>query len=35
MKRMIHYLAYGAAILTVLFALALPLKVMPMFLNVV
>jgi hypothetical protein len=35
MKRMIHFLAYGAAVLTVLFALALPIKVMPIFLTVV
>jgi hypothetical protein len=35
MKRMIHFLAYGAAVLTVLFALALPIKVLPIFLSVV
>lgn len=35
MKRTIHFLAYGAAVLTVLFALALPIKVMPFFLSVV
>jgi len=35
MKRMIHYIAYGAAVLTVLFALALPIKVMPIFLTLV
>jgi hypothetical protein len=35
MKRMIHFLAYGIALLTVLFALALPIKVMPAFLSVV
>jgi hypothetical protein len=35
MKRMIHFLAYGAAVLTVLFAVALPIKVMPFFLSVV
>ena len=32
---MVPILAYGAAILTVLFALALPLKVFPIFLSVV
>ena len=35
MKRIIHYVAYGAAIFTVLFALALPIKVMPIFLSIV
>jgi hypothetical protein len=35
MKRIIHYAAYGTAILTVLFALALPIKVMPIFLSIV
>jgi len=35
MKRIIHYCAYGAAILTILFAVALPIKVMPIFLSVV
>ena len=35
MKRTIHYLGYGAAIFTVLFALALPIKVMPVFLSIV
>ena len=35
MKRIIHYGAYGAAILTVLFALALPIKVMPIFLSII
>ena len=35
MKRTIHFLAYGAAVLTILFALALPIKVMPFFLSVV
>jgi hypothetical protein len=35
MKRIIHYCGYGAAILTVLFAMALPIKVMPMFLSAV
>jgi len=34
MKRTIHFLAYGSAVLTVLFALALPIKVMPFFLSV-
>ena len=33
MKRTIHFLAYGIALLTVLFALALPVKVMPAFLS--
>ena len=33
MKRIIHYGAYGAAILTVLFALALPMKGLPIFLS--
>jgi hypothetical protein len=35
MKRTIHFLAYGIALLTVFFALALPIKVMPAFLSVV
>ena len=35
MKRMISYLAYGAAILTILFALALPIKVLPIFVSAV
>ena len=35
MKRMVPILAYGAAILTVLFALALPIKGFPIFLSVV
>lgn len=35
MKRTIHFLAYGIALLTVLFALALPVKVMPAFLSLV
>jgi hypothetical protein len=35
MKRTIHFLAYGIALLTVLFALALPIKVMPAFLSAV
>jgi hypothetical protein len=35
MGRIIHYGAYGAAILTVLFALALPIKVMPIFLSMI
>ncbi len=33
MKRLIHYLAYGAAALTILFALALPIKVLPIFVS--
>lgn len=35
MKRIIHCCAYGAAILTVLFAVALPIRLMPMFLSLV
>jgi len=35
MKRMIPYLANGAAVLTILFALALPLKVLPIFVSAV
>ena len=35
MKRMIPYLANGAAVLTILFALALPLKVFPIFVSAV
>jgi len=35
MKRLILFLGYGAAILTVLFALALPLKILPIFLSIV
>jgi hypothetical protein len=35
MKRTIHFLAYGIALLTVLFSLALPIRVMPAFLSVV
>ena len=35
MKRMIHFLAYGAAVLTVLFSLVLPIKIMPFFLSLV
>ncbi|HXX33272.1 MAG TPA: hypothetical protein VEM15_02245, partial [Thermodesulfobacteriota bacterium] len=35
MKRMIPYLAYGAAVLTILFALALPIKVLPIFVSAV
>ena len=35
MKRMIHFLANGAAVLTILFALALPIKVLPIFLSAV
>jgi len=33
MKRTIHFLAYGAAVLTVLFALALPIMGFPIFLS--
>ncbi len=35
MKRTIPYLAYGAAVLTILFALALPIKVLPVFVSAV
>jgi hypothetical protein len=35
MKRLILFLGYGAAVLTVLFALALPIKVFPILLSVV
>jgi hypothetical protein len=35
MKRTIYFLAYGIALLTVLFALALPIKGMPAFLSAV
>ena len=35
MKRLVRYLAYGAAVLTVAFAVALPIKVMPKFLSLV
>jgi len=35
MKRIVYLLTYGTAVLTVLFALALPIKVMPFFLSVV
>ncbi len=35
MKRMIHFLAYGAAVLTILFSLVLPIKIMPFFLSLV
>jgi len=35
MKRMIPYLAYGAAVLTILFALALPIKVLPVFVSAI
>ncbi len=33
MKRLIHYLAYGVAILTIFFALALPIKILPIFVS--
>jgi len=35
MKRRIHFLAYGAAVLTALFSLVLPIKIMPLFLSLV
>ena len=35
MKRMIHCFGYGAAALTILFAIALPLKVLPIFVSAV
>ncbi len=35
MKRVVPILAYGAAIFTILFALALPIKVLPIFLSAV
>ena len=35
MKRRIHFLAYGAAALTALFSLVLPIKIMPLFLSLV
>ncbi len=35
MKRLVCFLAYGAAVLTVVFALALPIKVFPVFLSVI
>ncbi len=35
MKRLVHLLAYGAAVLTILFALALPMKLTPVFLSAV
>ena len=35
MKRMTHFLANGAAVLTILFALALPIKVLPIFVSAV
>ena len=35
MKRLVSFLAYGAAVLTVVFALALPIKVFPAFLSVI
>jgi hypothetical protein len=35
MKRLVPFLGYGAAVLTVLFAVALPIKVFPIFLSVV
>ncbi len=35
MKRLIFFLGYGAAVLTVLLALALPIKLLPIFLSVV
>ena len=35
MNRMIHFLANGAAVLTILFAVALPIKLFPIFLSAV
>ncbi len=35
MKRLVSFLAYGAAVLTILLAVALPIKVLPIFLSVV
>jgi hypothetical protein len=35
MNRIVYFLAYGAALLTVLFALALPMKVLPIFVSAV
>ncbi len=35
MKRLVSYLGYGAAVLTVLFAVALPIKLFPIFLSAV
>jgi len=35
MKRLILFLGYGAAVLTVLFAFALPIKLFPVFLSVI
>jgi hypothetical protein len=35
MKRIIHFLAYGAAVLTILFSVLLPIKIMPFFLSLV
>jgi hypothetical protein len=35
MKRMIPFLGYGAAVLTILFALALPIKVLPALISIV
>lgn len=35
MKRIVYFLAYGTAVLTVLFALALPIKILPIFVSFV
>jgi hypothetical protein len=35
MKRFFSGMAYGAAVLTILFALALPIKILPIFLSIV
>jgi hypothetical protein len=35
MKRIVSFLAYGTAVLTALFALALPIKVLPLFVSFV
>ena len=35
MNRIVYFLAYGAALLTVLFALALPMKILPIFVSAV
>jgi hypothetical protein len=35
MKRIVYFLAYGAAVLTTLFALALPVKILPIFVSFV
>jgi len=35
MKRIIHFLAYTAAVLTILFSIALPFKILPVFVTAV